>query len=64
MKISKKLDEIRGKVWKIIQNILRKLKKNCSVLNIFTEISKKFKLYEKLHLFTNQQQQQKVVDIT
>ncbi len=34
MKIYTNFDEIRGKVWRTFEKILRKFKKNWSVLNI------------------------------
>ncbi len=41
MKICTNFDDIRGKVLKSIEKILRKFLKNCSVLNICWNLEKK-----------------------
>ncbi len=47
MKVYKNFDEISGKILKTTKKILRKLKKNWSVLNI-ADITKKVTIFEKI----------------
>ncbi len=48
MKIYKNFDEMREKVWKTIEKILRKVKKNSSVLNICWNFEKNLSLFKKI----------------